>query len=93
MAVAVGAVSLLRSTPPSREATGSGIAGPAGGVVAIHAPLAGGDNELRRVGKEAEVAIHAPLAGGDWTSTRCTAGGRLRSTPPSREATLIGLTC
>ena len=57
-------------------------------VVAIHAPLAGGDPRGGWRAVAEGVAIHAPLAGGDTrTSNCCGDSARLRSTPPSREAT------
>ena len=58
--------------------------------VAIHAPLAEGDN-LRR-GHEAggdDVAIHAPLAEGDLAQLFSDPDKLLRSTPPSRRATMM----
>ena len=62
---ALGVHMELRSTPPSREATGG--RGRLGSPrdVAIHAPLAGGDHCQGELRWRIMVAIHAPLAGGD----------------------------
>ena len=86
---------LLRSTPPSRRATLNVRHNRAcfRMWVAIHAPLAEGDTSatgLPAFRPCRTVAIHAPLAEGDkgrGSMFRCE-HSRLRSTPPSRRATL-----
>ena len=79
----------MRSTPPSREATSPVTEYTSDCPVAIHAPLAGGDRPVSAGEVHRHVAIHAPLAGGDLTVVVIVASATsLRSTPPSREATL-----
>ena len=57
--------SVLRSTPPSRRATGAGRLVAVLHLVAIHAPLAEGNHALACLAELGHVAIHAPLAEGD----------------------------
>ena len=103
---------LLRSTPPSREATPEPATPPRAKVgcdprpprgrrrcrarsrdyyrmVAIHAPLAGGDPHLHLTSHQCTGCDPRPPRGRRLSWRRCWLQDRmLRSTPPSREATL-----
>ena len=76
----------LRSTPPSREATSDCAAAfkECAKSVAIHAPLAGGDQSRApwSAGRPRQVAIHAPLAGGDNSEQLASLASRRRSCDP-----------
>ena len=85
-------VEVLRSTPPSREATGQLRLHHGPGTVAIHAPLAGGDARHGTDPRYTRCCDPRPPRGRRHNSQdQEEVETMLRSTPPSREATLVQL--